>query len=62
MRKAVKEKLKAVLTSCLDLCPDGEIAVAISRTNLPDQYFTLSGDMNDKASAQEILQKVSEKL
>jgi predicted metal-binding protein len=56
-----KGKLKAVVTSCLDLCPKEEIAVAISRTHSADQFFTLSGKLDEQEAASEILKRVNKK-
>jgi predicted metal-binding protein len=53
LQAALKEKIKSdsnkgvirsVLTSCMDVCPKDEIAVAISKTGGKDKYFTLKSD------------------
>jgi len=42
-----KGKFRAVITSCMDICPKDEIAIAISRSNAnggEDEFFTVTGD------------------
>lgn len=49
-----KGKLRAVLTSCMDICPENEIAMAISRPIASNDYFTLKGQF--KSAPQIILE------
>jgi predicted metal-binding protein len=53
LQGALKEKIKsdgnkgvlrAVITSCMDVCPDGQIAIAISKADGDDQFYTLKSD------------------
>lgn len=42
-----KGKFRAVITSCMDICPKDEIAIAISRSEANggrDEFFTVTGD------------------
>jgi predicted metal-binding protein len=45
-----KGQLRAVITSCMDLCPPGEIAICISVTAGKNRYFTLEGGDSEAAS------------
>jgi predicted metal-binding protein len=45
-----KGQLRAVITSCMDLCPKGEIAIGISVTAGKNRYFTLEGVDHEAAS------------
>jgi hypothetical protein len=49
--EGVKEKFRAVLTGCLDLCPDHEVTIGISRTKGENQFFTASGEPEEIARA-----------
>lgn len=57
-----KGKLRALITSCMDVCPDGEITVGISwadEAGGKDRFFTVKG--TDIASdSVNILEKVLE--
>jgi hypothetical protein len=52
-----KGKVRAVVTSCLDICPKDEIAVGFIR-EYENQFFTLKGDV--ESSAHLILSKKDE--
>jgi predicted metal-binding protein len=53
LQSALKEKIKsdgnkgvlrAVITSCMDVCPKDEIAIAISKPDGDDRFYTLKSD------------------
>jgi predicted metal-binding protein len=56
LQKALKEQIRAtgrrgeiraVVSSCMDICPEGEIAVGFSPTSSEAaEYFTLAGDLD----------------
>jgi predicted metal-binding protein len=51
-RRFGKGKIRTVLTSCMDLCPKGEIAVAILKNDSPfqnSQFFTVSAETKNTA-------------
>jgi predicted metal-binding protein len=64
LQGALKEKIKsdgnkgvlrAVITSCMDICPKDEIAIAISKSGTEqDRFFTLKSD-HPENEAQTIL-------
>lgn len=43
-----KGVLRAVVTSCMDICPNGEITVAISRAGSGDRFYTVEGGSVEK--------------
>jgi hypothetical protein len=45
----LKGKVRAVLSSCLDICPENRIAVGISYANSKDAFFTVAADDLPKA-------------
>jgi predicted metal-binding protein len=57
LQKALKEKIRAderkgeiraVVSSCMDICPESKIAIGIARSgNALTEYFTLAGDPSD---------------
>jgi hypothetical protein len=51
-----KGKLRTVLANCIGVCPEGAIAVGISRTEKPNQFFTFNGPTSEAAKA--IFEKV----
>jgi predicted metal-binding protein len=51
-----KGEAKAVLTSCMDLCPKDAIAVSFARTDSENEFFIVSG--KPKNIADEICQKM----
>jgi predicted metal-binding protein len=53
LQMSMKEKIKedhgkgvyrAVITSCMDICPKDEIAIAILRQNGSNEFMTVTGD------------------
>ena len=47
-----KGKIRAVVTGCLDVCPDGAIAIGISRANaFGDEFYTFNDHFETAADA-----------
>ena len=45
-----KGVLRPIVTTCMDICPNEEVAIAISRTGEAPQFFTLrKEDLSDAA-------------
>lgn len=45
----LKGKYRAVVTSCMDVCPYGEIAIGISTPKGEDQFLTAAGEPEEIA-------------
>jgi predicted metal-binding protein len=54
-----KGRVRALVTSCMDVCPSGEIAIGISRAGGGDEFLTLEARELAFAPA-ELLARVSQ--
>ncbi len=54
-----KGKVRAVLVGCMDVCPDDEIAIAISRSDAlggKDEFLTLEKGFSNKDARDELIE------
>jgi hypothetical protein len=69
LQLGLKEKIKtgglkgvfrAVITSCMDICPENEIAIGVVRPSVPEtQFYTLNGSLvKDSGVTPEIIDSV----
>jgi hypothetical protein len=50
------EENPARVTSCMDICPQGEIAIGFARTGKPNEFYTIERQ-DVEGSLDEILEK-----
>ncbi len=51
-----KGKVRALVTTCMDICPSGEVAVGILRAQGKDEYLTIPGE-HAAGAADEVLER-----